>query len=187
MNMLEMIITIAGDLGAGKSTVAKILSKELGYKHYSSGDFMRAMADERGVSLMELSHQAVKDPSIDREIDDRQIQLGKSEDNFIIDGRISFHFIPQSYKIYLKVSPDEGGRRIYGAKRSGEKENTDLVSTIENLRARAGLERERYKKFYGIDPGLESHYDIIIDTTKINAEQVARKILKSISQRNKSK
>jgi len=33
-----MIITIAGEGGSGKSTVARILAKKLDYKHYSTGD-----------------------------------------------------------------------------------------------------------------------------------------------------
>ncbi len=61
-----MIITISGKAGSGKSTIAKQLAKKLGLKHYSTGDFMRQMAKDKGVSLLELSRIAEKDKSIDQ-------------------------------------------------------------------------------------------------------------------------
>ncbi|PIN81309.1 cytidylate kinase, partial [Candidatus Woesearchaeota archaeon CG10_big_fil_rev_8_21_14_0_10_32_9] len=65
-----MKITISGNLGSGKSTVAKMLAKDLGYSHYSTGDFMRKMAEERGITLLELGKIAENDSSIDYELDD---------------------------------------------------------------------------------------------------------------------
>ena len=50
-----MVITISGEPGAGKSTTAKLLAKKLSCKHYSTGDFMRDMAEERKISLLELT------------------------------------------------------------------------------------------------------------------------------------
>ena len=96
-----MIITVGGKAGAGKSTAAKNIAKKFGLKHYSSGDFMRQLAKERNITLLELSKLAEKDGSIDTEIDNRQIELGKKEDNFVIDGRLSAYFIPNSIKIFL--------------------------------------------------------------------------------------
>ncbi len=74
-----MIITISGIAGSGKSTVAKLLAKRLGYRHYSIGDFMREMAKERKVSLLELSKEAEKGHSIDKELDEKQRELGKKK------------------------------------------------------------------------------------------------------------
>ena len=54
---ITMIITISGTPGSGKSTVAKMIATKLGFKHYSTGDFMRQMAKERGISLEELSKE----------------------------------------------------------------------------------------------------------------------------------
>ena len=98
-----MIITISGIAGSGKSTVAKLLAKKLNYKHYSIGDFMRQIAKERKLTLLELSKQAEKDNSIDKELDKKQIELGKTKDNFVIDSRLGFHFCPFGG---LKKNPD---------------------------------------------------------------------------------
>ena len=56
-----MIITISGKPGSGKSTVAKRLAAELGLTHVSAGDFMRDMATERGITVLELSAIAEND------------------------------------------------------------------------------------------------------------------------------
>ena len=39
-NAVFMIIAISGKAGSGKSTIAKLVAKKLGLKHFSSGDFM---------------------------------------------------------------------------------------------------------------------------------------------------
>ena len=79
-----MIITISGKAGSGKSTVAKMLSERLRLKHYSIGDLMRAMAKEKGMSLLEFNKLAEKDKSIDLELDNKLKELGKSKDNFVV-------------------------------------------------------------------------------------------------------
>ena len=45
---------------------------------------MRDLAKERNLSLEDLGKIAEGDRSIDLTLDKRQIQLGKTEDNFII-------------------------------------------------------------------------------------------------------
>ena len=56
-----MILTLGGHLGSGKSTLGKRLGEYLNYKHYSTGGFMRDMALERGISIIELNHLAESD------------------------------------------------------------------------------------------------------------------------------
>lgn len=172
-----MKITISGALGSGKSTVAKLVASKLKLKHYSTGDFMREMAARRGITLLELGKLAEKDPSVDKELDQRQIQLGKEEDNFIIDARLGWHFIPNSIKIFLDVADEEAARRIFAEKRSDEKYNLTLKATLENIKKRKNSEMKRYLDYYGVDYSDKKNYDLVIDTTKINAENVAEKII----------
>ena len=80
-----MIITIGGSPGSGKSTVAKLVAKKLNLKHYSTGDFMRELAKENNMNLDEFSKHAEKNKDIDKQLDQRQIELGKKENNFIIE------------------------------------------------------------------------------------------------------
>ncbi|MEM4246915.1 MAG: nucleoside monophosphate kinase, partial [Candidatus Woesearchaeota archaeon] len=128
-----MIITISGTPGSGKSTIAKMLAARLGYKHYSAGDFMRQMAVERGIALDELTRIALKDRSIDDEIDRRTVMLGKKEDNFVIDSRLGWKFIPNAVKILLTIRQEVAARRVFAQRRPDEKENISLERTKENM------------------------------------------------------
>ena len=172
-----MIITITGNLGSGKSTVAKLIAKKLGLKHYSTGDFWREIAKERGTDVLGLNKMAETDRSIDNEMDKRQENLGKKGDNFVIDARLAWHFIPHSIKIFLDVTDEEAARRIFSEKRPEEKFNATLESTLKKIKERRESERKRYKELYNVDYYDKKNYDLVVDTTPIIAEQVAEKVM----------
>ena len=172
-----MIITISGKAGSGKSTVAKLLSKRLGLTHYSVGDVMRQMASEKGISILELNRRAEKDPSIDKELDERLIQLGKKEDGFVIDGRLTAIFIPHAkYRIFLDADAKTRARRIFSARRADER-NVTFEETLMNVKKREQSEKKRYREYYGVDYAQKKHYTHVIDTAPLDIEGVLKKIL----------
>jgi len=178
-----MKITISGTLGSGKSTVAKMLAEKLNYKIYSTGGFMRELASSRNLTLSELTLIANKDPSIDKQIDDYQVKLGKEQDNFILEGRLGFHFVPDSIKIFLKCDEKTAAKRILkGLKekdpsRLKEGLSEDEKSILESLRKRRASENQRYSKLYRVNQDAPKNFDIIIDTTQISPEDVCEKAL----------
>lgn len=177
-----MIITINGRAGSGKSTIAKLLCKKLGFKHYSSGDFMRELAKERNMTLLELSELAERDKSIDEEIDRRQTALGKEQDDFVIDGRLSAHFIPHASKVFLDCEDETRARRILKAKR-GDENNKNPDQTLENIKKREASETKRYLTYYSFNPYESSNYDLVIDTTNLTPDKIIAKIEEHIQKR----
>jgi len=175
-----MIITIAGDLGSGKSTVGKLLAKRLNMDFFSTGDLMRSIAEEKNISLLELSALAEKTDEVDKLLDARQTELGSSGKNLILDSRLGWYFIPKAIKIFLTVDPEESARRIFNDNRSSEKENNSLEETMNNIRRRKESERKRYRKYYGIIYDDKTNFDLLIDTTNLSPEEVVDKIVKSI-------
>ncbi len=177
------IITICGALGSGKSTSAKGVAKELGYPHYSAGDFMRAMAAERGITIVELNILAETDADIDQEIDTKQKLFMDSNDNFVIDSRIGWFFAPDSFKVFLTVDPNIAAERIFAdiqAKKSERKEemSESLEAVKERLVERVASEKERYKKYYNIeDYQAPEHFDLVIDTGSNDIQKVISKII----------
>lgn len=170
-------ITISGEAGSGKSTVADIIANKLKLKRHSTGDYMRTMAAARGVTIIELNKIGETDPTIDKELDDWQKNLEKKkEESFILDSRLGFRFIPSSIKIFLEANLNVRAERIYNDQRLVE-ENTSLKKTIENIKKRQHLERERYKEKYGIDYLDFSKYDLVLDTTNMSPQKVAEKII----------
>ena len=170
-------------LGSGKSTAAKRVAAALGYPHYSAGDFMRAMASERGVSIVELNLLAENDAAVDREIDAKQKAFMDANDNFVIDSRIGWFFAPGSFKVFLNLDLDTAGSRIFAdvqAKKAERKE--EMSETLEavktRLRERLASEKERYKKYYDIeDYQAPEHFDLVIDTKQNGIEAVEKLII----------
>tara|TARA_Y100000310_G_scaffold94955_1_gene92808 strand:- start:42297 stop:42827 length:531 start_codon:yes stop_codon:yes gene_type:complete len=166
-----MIVTISGKAGSGKSTVAKQLAKKLKLKHYSIGDLMRQLAKERKMSLTRLSKLAEKDKSIDLELDKKTIAL-REEDNFVIDGRLTAHFLPYAdLKVFLDCNDKTRAERILKEKRHDEK-SKNIKELIKKIKQREKSERKRYNKIYGIDYQDKKLYDLMIDTTSLSIEEV---------------
>ena len=175
-----MIITISGRAGSGKSTIAKILAKKLNLKHYSIGDLQRQIAKEKGISLIELSKLEEKDDSIDRELDRKQVDLGKKEDNFIIDGRLSAFFIPNAkLKIFLDADEEVRAERILNDQRI-EEEGDSAEDVIRQINAREKSENKRYMAYYGFNCYDKSRYDFVINTSKLTPNEIADDIIKII-------
>ena len=172
-----MIISISGRPGSGKSVVASRVARALGLRHVSAGDFMREMATERGVSILELSRLAEHDSAIDAEIDDRTRRLADSGDDFVIDARLGWHFVPTSFKVFLDVRPEVAAERIYGAERHSERENVDLDKTRAAVESRTKSETQRYQEYYGIDYTDPLQYDLVVDTSDLTVDQVVERVL----------
>ncbi|MFA6047450.1 MAG: cytidylate kinase family protein [Parcubacteria group bacterium] len=178
-----MIITINGDEGSGKTTVAKKLAEKINFTRYTTGEIFREMSKKRGLSLVEYLKLGETDPSIDKEVDDYVIKLSKEQDNFIIDSRVAWHFIPNSIKIYLKVAEEEGAKRIY--KEILEKNNRNETKkppasvdyVMKKVQERRETDDKRYMQYYGINIRNKNNYDFVVDTTDLDPEQVFEKVL----------
>jgi CMP/dCMP kinase len=174
-----MIITLSGSAGSGKSTVADELSKKLNLKRYSVGDFRREKAEQLGFSLHEYNKMGEKNDFTDKDADEWQSDLGKKKDNFVIDGRLSFYFIPDSFKIYLDADEKIRAERIFKDKRKTE-QFLSYEESLKKLRERQKSDERRYKKYYGINPFEKRLYDLVIDTSKISVDEVINIIIKKL-------
>jgi len=177
-----MIITISGTPGSGKSTVGKILAKRLDFKRYYMGQMFRDLAKERGITLQELLESGEADESLDRDLDLKQKKIGETEDNLIIEGRTSFLMIPHSIKVYIFTDIETGAKRILNdLKTNSESRNEGELETLEQVRTeqerRMRTDTKRYRKYYDIDVFDPKHYDLLVDTTNITAEEAAQKVI----------
>lgn len=168
--MKKQFITIAGKLGSGKSSTAKKLAQELGYEHHSTGQIMREIAREHGFDLTEWNLQAEKDPRYDYEIDDRTKELGKKE-KIVMDSRLAFHFVPDSFKVYLNIDGRVAAQRIYESlshdeSRAEEFKATSVEEMAQDITVRRESEVKRYQNLYGIDNHALENFDLVIDTGK---------------------
>lgn len=164
----SLIITISGPAGAGKSYCASKLAEIYNIPHYSIGQLFRKMAMERNLSIEEFSKIAEKDPSIDRELDRRTIELAKSG-GCIIEGRLVSFFLrthPNLLSFYLNAPFEERVKRI------ALREGINIEEAEKRTKMRELSEKSRYKALYNIDIDDLSIYDFVINTAKWNKEEI---------------
>lgn len=183
-----MILTISGTPGSGKSTIAQILVEKLNAERIYVGGIRREIAKEKGMTLMELNEYAQTHPETDVDVDEKAAtearKLEKKKKVVVVEGRTQFHFLPESVKIFITVNPEEGARRIWKDLqhkdlRQQRNEGTirSLAEMKKSLRERFENDQRRYRKYYNLDITKHKQYDLVIDTTKITAQQGAERIL----------
>jgi cytidylate kinase len=166
-------ITIAGDIGSGKSTIARKLADSLGVEPLSTGGIQRQLAQQRGLTVLELNKLAEDDPSIDREIDGYLMRLPDGE--LVVESRMAWHFVPNTLKLYLYISDGAAARRIIGAQRIDEDYGT-IANAAQPIMARRLSEIIRFKKYYDVDIDELHNYDLVIDTTFAAVDQVVEQV-----------
>jgi cytidylate kinase len=181
--MKKEIITICGGLGSGKSSTAKRVASELGYQHFSSGDLFRQVGLDLGLSVTELNLKAEKEPEIDFKVDEKLRELGNS-DKLVIDSRTAYHWIPESFKIYLDLPPEIAKHRVIDSLnenplRMQSEQVTTADEAYEKMQKRFESEQKRYWDLYKIDNTKPEQFNLVIDTNKNNLDQVVQVILEA--------
>ncbi len=173
-----MKITIAGSPGSGKSTIAGLLAEKYSLKQYSMGGMRREYAISKGISLEELNKLGENNFETDKFVDEFQKGLD-SKNNFIVDGRLSYYFIPSSIKIFLTVSIDDGALRIFNSYRKEEK-YSNFEETKIKLIERIKSDKKRYSKYYGINPYDKKHFDIVMTTSNKTLDETFKILVDEI-------
>lgn len=177
-----MNITITGNLGSGKSSVAKIL-KERGYEYSSTGNIFRQLAMEKGLSVEEFNRQvnkAVKrgDHSVDKMIDDTTTRIASEQDKVVFDSRLAWHFAPKSFKVFIITDIDEASRRVFHDSLRADSESYESQDACRKaLISRQKLETVRYKEIYDIDYYDMSNYNLVIESTNASPDEITQEIL----------
>ena len=196
------IITISGEPASGKSTVIKELEniyKEAGYKvnRISTGKlFRKAIIFEYKKLYPEIEHPLLSDIEHDPSFADKLEEIDKkfdmdfmpnlvkefeekadSKEILIIDSRLAWHFIPNTFAIRLTVNPKIAGERVFNDKTRGKEDKFNSIEEAINLTAqRKKDEIERYQKTYGINLTDENNYKLVINTTFASVEDIVKVI-----------
>ena len=192
------IITISGEPASGKSTVVAALKEKyekLGYKVKieSIGHSWR----DATLEIYNKIRPEVQNPTIDekhadpefesfrKEIDlelDRRVEKRGEEINskirpnevFIFDSRLAWKNIPSSYAVRLTVDEIIAGNRVYeDPERGSEDKYPSREAAIRATALRKQEEIKRYKKRYQVDLSDPQNYDLIVDTSYSNIQELA--------------
>ncbi|MEF8880228.1 MAG: cytidylate kinase family protein [Candidatus Nanohaloarchaea archaeon] len=176
----DTVISVCGPSGAGKGTLTSFIAEQLGLSSYSAGDFFREIAEKKDISVEELSGRA--DKSIDRRVDERTLDKALNED-CVIDSRISAWVLGSyaDFTIYVTADLEERARRVKKDIEGRKAETAGTVEDIkENISERDKDNRERYRKYYGIDMSNSTIFDLVVDNTEMSIKEQEKLVKKAL-------
>ena len=172
-------ITISGTPGSGKSTVAELLQDKLNLKYINSGMIFRQQAKEYNMSLEDFGRYCEENIDVDKELDRKQIEILKKNDNIVIEGRLSGWLAYKNnisvFKVMITADIDTRVNRIIN------REGGDISKRKKELIKREKSEKTRYKNYYDIDLDDTGIYDIVIDSSNKKPEEIVKIILNKIN------
>lgn len=129
------------------------------------------------MTLRAFTKKAADDAAIDKLIDERTRDEAR-KGNVVIEGQLAGWAARKEadVRIYL-VAPDaERYERI------ARRDRLNKSTAAEETRYREEVQRERYKRYYGVDIDDLSIYDVKIDTSGKSVRETTQLIRKSIDE-----
>jgi CMP/dCMP kinase len=175
-----MFIAVNGDLGSGKSTVARGLAVQLHLPYVSTGQIQREIAQSMGLTTLELNKLAERDPSIDEKIDSRLRDLPRQMRQAVIDSRMAWLFVPQSLKVRLVAHPATAIHRILKATDRVSEGDSDSSKAHAEIDERRRSERNRFLHTYSVDIEDLTHYSLVVQTDLAQPSQIEDAIVQYV-------
>lgn len=180
------VISIAGMLGSGKSTTSRAIARELKFDHFSAGDWQKKMADSMGLTLEKYHELIEHDATFDRKADDALVAAGK-KGGIVIDSRLGFHFIPDSFKVFLLLEPRIAAERMMRDAEENPMRHKEILGgmkdadqVIQSIKARVESEGKRYFTYYGVTDHMNPlYFDLAINTGTNSTEATVATILEA--------
>ncbi len=185
-------VTISGLPGAGSSTLGKGLAKELNWKYFSGGEFMRHYAITQGLfdKNNQMHHKAtVYGDEFDRKVDYGMRESLQKEEQKIYDAWLA-GFVAQGIEGVLKVllycSSDEVrvDRIVNRDKISVEQAKEHIFDREEqNLKKWIRMYQQEWQAWVGkskIDFYQPQLYDLAIDTYANDRDKTLKLVLEKL-------
>jgi len=171
------IITISGKPGSGKSSTADKVAELLGYTRHSSGETVRKLLKEQHITLEAYNRMAANEHDLDEKID-AELRSLRDENDIVVDSRLGFYWIPDSFKVYLDLDIEVATARIFrdiqtNATRDNEGGDHTFESVTQSVKERMENERKRFMSLYEVDPYNKDNFDYIINTSHHTPQSVA--------------
>ena len=157
----NLFLTVSGPPGCGATSLCTRLSEAMGCPYVSGGDIFRDLAEERGMSLTQLSAKAQETDEIDRALDSHLSAVaerwGTASEAFVLESRLAGRIAGDraDLRIYLDAPEEVRKDRIAG------REETSAEMAVREV-GEAG----RYESYYEIDMEDREFYDLRINTAR---------------------
>lgn len=175
-------IAVSGKCSSGKSTLCRILSHQLNWKHVDVGKEFRKISELRGLRIEQFG--SIPDLLL-RQIDDQIQRRIKTEVNVVWDGRLTCYLAHNLSKI-LKVCcvADLDVR----AERFATREEISFEEATSRVLSRDTEEADVFKGLYDIsDPYSRKWIDLRLDTSHSSPEDLASVVFRLFSSDQRSR
>lgn len=165
-----MRIAISGKSGCGNTTVSSLVAEALGYPMINFT--FRTLAQEKHIEFWEFCKLAEQSDEYDLEVDKRQVDMAMEQENCVLGSRLAIWMLKEAdFKVYLTASTHERARRIL------QREGGTIEQRMEQTAMRDANDSARYLRLYAIDNSDTSVADLVLDTSKLQADEVAQIII----------
>ncbi|HXW36865.1 MAG TPA: AAA family ATPase [Nitrososphaerales archaeon] len=184
---MEAII-ISGMPAVGKTTVSRIVGRELELRVLGGGDVLKEMAVEEGYSPggddwwdteegMKFLQERKKSATFDKEVDERL--LAKAKKGGVVITSYTLPWLSEfGAKVWLSGSVASRARRM------ARRDHSEVGKCREVLRVRDVENRKLYKKLYDVDFGKDlAPFDLVVDTDSIDEDKVASVVMRYVRSR----
>jgi predicted cytidylate kinase len=170
-------VVINGDLGSGKTTVSVGVAQRLGLDRISIGDLYRKMAQERGMTALQLNLHAELDDEVDGYVDQLQRGIAESGEQLVVDSRLAWAFFTNAFKVHLITDPVVAAGRVLARPASDVERYETVEEAQKRLKSRSDSERARFISRYGVDKHRLRNYHLVCDTTRAAPDEVVEQIV----------
>lgn len=179
----EMIFTISGLSGVGKSTLARFLGEELGLEVISAGKFFREEARKRDMDIVEFTEKSgdiEEGEGVDFDLmwERKALETAYRKDDILIEGRLSGVLLKDIAKVKILVTCDDD----VIAERIAEREGISSENALERIKMRNEELIKKYKKKYNVDMRDEKYYNVVIDSSDSLSEN-KKKLLSKVKEK----
>ena len=162
---LNIHIAISGRSGCGNTTVSRILADRLGLEMINYT--FRTVAREDGLSFDDVCRLAEQSDDMDLRVDRTQVELARKSPS-VLGSRLAIWMLDDAdLKVFLTGDPEVRARRIV------EREGGTLKDQMAATEKRDARDHARYVRLYNINNNDHSVADLVINTNRLDAGQVA--------------
>jgi CMP/dCMP kinase len=168
-DMQNISVVISGSAAVGKTTLARALAKEFGFKLYNGGDILKEIARQEGYVISGNdwwdSDEAIgfmkvrkKNPVFDKQVDEKLINIAK-KGSVIITSHTLPWLATESITFWLSASQEKRSERM------SQRDKITVTDALRIVKMRDRENKKIYKKIYGPDFGdsLEV-FDFVVNT-----------------------
>ncbi|MCD6323580.1 MAG: cytidylate kinase family protein, partial [Desulfurococcales archaeon] len=142
-----------------------------------SGMLFREMAKEKGMTLEEFTLFAEKDHSVDRAIDSRAVAEAM-RGCVVLDGHIAAWVAKDHAHLTIYLHASEKVR----AERIAQRDGKSLNEALNEVKLRDESEARRYKEIYGINVRDLHPIDLVLNTSKFDADSTYEICMEAVKQ-----